>query len=180
MNAPTKRAAQSAPATPLKLPYFVADAAGKYRARRALTEEQIIKAAAVLLNKWIEKGPAISSPDITRAYLQTQLRNRERESFACMYLDNQRQLIIYEEPFHGTIDGASVHPREVVKRALQVNAAAVIFAHNHPSGITIPSEADKQITQKLKVALATVDIRVLDHFIVGSGRLYSFAENGLI
>ena len=97
-----------------------------------------------------------------------------------MFLDNQHRVIQLDELFRGTIDGASVYPREVVKQALHHNAAAVIFAHNHPSGVTEPSQADKQITEKLKKALDLFDIRVLDHFIIGDGEPYSFAEHGLI
>ena len=100
--------------------------------------------------------------------------------FACLFLDNQHRVILLEELFRGTIDGASVYPREVVKQALYHNAAAVIFAHNHPSGISEPSQADKHITEKLKQALSLFDIRVLDHFIIGDGQPYSFAEHGLL
>jgi len=97
-----------------------------------------------------------------------------------MYLDNQHRLIKYEELFFGTIDGASVHPREVVKHALKYNAAAVIFAHNHPSGVAEPSQADQRITDRLKSALLLVDVRVLDHMIVGDKEVLSFAERGLL
>ena len=97
-----------------------------------------------------------------------------------MFLDNQHHILKYEELFSGTIDGASVYPREVVKKSLQHNAAAVIFAHNHPSGISEPSQADKLITDKLKQALNLMDIRVLDHFIIGDGQPFSFAEHGLL
>ena len=97
-----------------------------------------------------------------------------------MFLDNRHRLIAYEELFHGTIDGASVHPREVVKSALRYNAAAVILAHNHPSGVAEPSQADQRITKRLQDALTLVDIRVLDHFVVGDGEPVSFAERGLI
>lgn len=166
--------------TPAKLPYFVADKSGKYRARIALTEDQIIKAAKILLNKRIYKGDALTSPDIVRAWLQVNYRDVEHEIFICLFLDNQHRVMKTEVLFRGTIDGASVYPREVVKRALQLNAAAVMFAHNHPSGITDPSQADKQITAKLKKALGLMDIRTLDHFIIGSGEAYSFAEHGLI
>jgi DNA repair protein RadC len=100
--------------------------------------------------------------------------------FACLFLDNQHHILEFEELFRGTIDSASVYPREVIKKALAHNAAAVIFAHNHPSGISEPSQADKLITDKLKQALALIDIRVLDHFIIGDGMPYSFAENGLL
>lgn len=163
-----------------KLPYFVADASGKYRTRRPLTEEQIIKAASVLLSKAIHRGSALTNPEITRTYLKTQLRGLEHEVFACLYLDNQHRVIEYEELFRGTIDGASVYPREVAKRCLQLNASAVIFAHNHPSGSKDPSPADKKITIKLKESLALFDVRALDHFIIGDGKSYSFAEHGLI
>ena len=128
----------------------------------------------------IQRGNALTSPEITRAYLSAQLRGYSYEVFACLFLDNQHRVIQLDELFRGTIDGASVYPREVVKQALHHNAAAVIFAHNHPSGVTEPSQADKQITEKLKKALDLFDIRVLDHFIIGDGEPYSFAEHGLI
>jgi len=128
----------------------------------------------------LQRGSALSSPDITRAYLSAQLRGYSYEVFACLFLDNQHRVIQLDELFRGTIDGASVYPREVVKKALHHNAAAVIFAHNHPSGIAEPSAADKHITEKLKQALALFDIRVLDHFIIGDGQPYSFAEHGLL
>ncbi len=128
----------------------------------------------------LQRGNALTSPEITRAYLSAQLRGYSYEVFACLFLDNQHRVIQLDELFRGTIDGASVYPREVVKQALHHNAAAVIFAHNHPSGIAEPSTADKHITEKLKQALALFDIRVLDHFIIGDGQPYSFAEHGLI
>ena len=128
----------------------------------------------------LQRGNALTSPDITRAYLSAQLRGYSYEVFACLFLDNQHRVIQLEELFRGTIDGASVYPREVAKKALFHNAAAVIFAHNHPSGICEPSQADKHITEKLTQSLALFDIRVLDHFIIGDGSPYSFAEHGLI
>jgi DNA repair protein RadC len=128
----------------------------------------------------LQRGDALTSPDITRAYLSAQLRGYSYEVFACLFLDNQHRVLKLEELFRGTIDSASVYPREVAKAALQHNAAAVIFAHNHPSGISEPSQADRHITDKLKQALALFDIRVLDHFIIGDGLPYSFAENGLL
>lgn len=128
----------------------------------------------------IQRGDALTSPNSTRAYLSAQLRGYSHEVFACLFLDNQHRVIKFEELFRGTIDSASVYPREVVKQALHYNAAAVILAHNHPSGISEPSTADKAITQTLTKALALFDIRVLDHFIVGDGVPYSFAEHGLI
>ncbi|MGJ0492322.1 MULTISPECIES: RadC family protein [Methylobacter] len=128
----------------------------------------------------LRRGNALTSPDITRAYLSAHLRGYSYEVFACLFLDNQHRVIQLDELFRGTIDSASVYPREVARQALQYNAAAVIFAHNHPSGISEPSHADKQITEKLKQALALFDIRVLDHFIIGDGQPYSFAEHGLL
>ena len=128
----------------------------------------------------LQRGDTLTSPETTRAYLCAQLGGYAHEVFACLFLDNQHRIIELEELFRGTIDGASVYPREVAKRALHHNAAAVIFAHNHPSGIGEPSQADKRITEKLKQALGLLDIRVLDHFIIGDGQPYSFAEHGLI
>ena len=128
----------------------------------------------------LQRGSALTSPEITRAYLSAQLRGYSYEVFACLFLDNQHRVIRLDELFRGTIDGASVYPREVVKLALHYNAAAVIFAHNHPSGISEPSQSDKHITEKLKQALAMFDIRVLDHFIIGDGEPFSFAEHGLL
>jgi len=128
----------------------------------------------------LDRGGVLTSPEATRAYLSQKLRQYQHEVFACLFLDNQHHILEFEELFRGTIDSASVYPREVVKQALKHNAAAVIFAHNHPSGIAEPSQADKLITDKLKQALALMDIRVLDHFIIGDGQPYSFAENGLL
>lgn len=122
----------------------------------------------------------LTSPEATRDYLKHRLYGRPQEIFACVFLDNRHRVLRYEELFSGTIDGASVHPREVVRKVLDVNAAAVIFAHNHPSGVAEPSQADIRITQKLKEALALIDVRVLDHLIVGEGRGTSLAERGLL
>lgn len=128
----------------------------------------------------LDRGDVLTSPEATRTYLSQQLRHYQHEVFACLFLDNQHHILKFEELFRGTIDSASVYPREVVKKALEHNAAAVIFAHNHPSGISEPSQADKLITEKLTQALGLLDIRVLDHFIIGDGRPYSFAEHGLL
>ncbi len=128
----------------------------------------------------LQLGSVLTSPDATRAFLMAQLRDRPFEVFCCLHLDNRHRLIAFEEMFRGTLNGASVHPREVVKEALVRNAAAVILAHNHPSGAVEPSQADELITRRLKDALALVDVRVLDHLIVGDGRCYSFAEHGLL
>lgn len=123
---------------------------------------------------------ALHNPDDTRNYLKAQLRDLTHECFACLLLDTRHRILRFEPMFRGTIDGASVHPREVVKQALAYNAAAVIFAHNHPSGVAEPSQADIQITRRLKDALELVDIRVLDHMIVGDADITSLAERGLM
>ena len=143
-----------------------------------------IKAALELGRRYLEdqirKGPLISSPEMTRNFLKSRLRAYQHEVFACIFMDNRHRLIAFEELFSGTINGANVYPREVVKRCLIHNAATVIFAHNHPSGIAEPSQADIHITGRLKEALALIDVRVLDHFVVGDDAVTSFAERGLI
>ena len=132
------------------------------------------------LDERLRRGEVLSNPHETRRFLSARLRDYPHEVFACLFLDTRHRVIQFEELFFGTIDGASVHPREVVKRALHHNAAAVILAHNHPSGIAEPSKADIHITQRLSDALSLVDIHMLDHFVVGDGDLTSFAERGLI
>ena len=122
---------------------------------------------------------ALKDPSAVRRLLQARLRDREHETFAALFLDNQHRVIAFDELSQGTIDGASVYPREVIKAALKHGAAAVIFAHNHPSGVAEPSSADRTLTERLKSALAQVDIRVLDHFVVGE-QVVSFAERGWI
>ena len=126
----------------------------------------------------LSRGDVLIDVDTTKRYIQQRLRAYPHEVFACLFLDNKHRMIAFEELFRGTIDGASVYPREVVKQAIHHNAAAVIFAHNHPSGIAEPSQADHNITQRLKSALELVDIRVLDHIIIGDGEIISFAEIG--
>lgn len=121
-----------------------------------------------------------TSPEHVREYLQASLRDRQSEVFCVLFLDNRHRLISFEECFNGTIDGASVYPREIVRKAIHHNAAAVILAHNHPSGIAEPSQADVALTIRLKDALGLVDVRVLDHFIVGDGLPISFSERGLM
>jgi len=123
---------------------------------------------------------ALTSPAQTNAYLQARLADYPHEVFACLFLDNRHRVIEFEELFRGTIDGASVHPREVVRRALFHNAAAIILAHNHPSGVAEPSQADRNITHRLCEALALVDVRVLDHVVVAAGTSVSLAERGLL
>ncbi|PHS69967.1 MAG: hypothetical protein COB23_04775 [Methylophaga sp.] len=124
------------------------------------------------------RGDALIDVTTTKRYIKQRLRAYQHEVFACLFLDNKHRMICFEELFRGTIDGASVYPREVVKQALSHNAAAVIFAHNHPSGVAEPSQADYDITQRLKSALELVEIRVLDHIVVGDGETVSFAETG--
>ena len=144
----------------------------------------LLKAALELARRHyreaLRAGPALAAPEATRAFLLAQLRDRPYEVFCCLYLDNCHRLIVFEELFRGTIDRAGVHPREVLRQTLSHNAAAVIFAHNHPSGVLEPSQADELITRRLKEALALVDVRVLDHFIIGEGMCFSFTEHGLL
>ena len=122
----------------------------------------------------------LNKPDACKRYLQIQLRSKKQEVFACLFLNTQLQFIHYQELFTGTIDHTTIYPRIIVERAIYHQAAAVIICHNHPSGNTQPSDADHQVTKKIKQALATVDIRLLDHIIVGEGKCYSFAENGFM
>jgi DNA repair protein RadC len=128
----------------------------------------------------LEAGDAFTSPEQTREFLTLKLRAYPYEVFACLYLDNRHRLISFDELFRGTIDSAQVHAREVVRSALKHNAAAVILSHNHPSGVAEPSQSDINLTQELKKALRLVDVRVLDHLIIGSGEAISLAERGLL
>jgi DNA repair protein RadC len=155
----------------------------QYPLNTALEEEnQIIAEAKQLLYKRMtnRKYDRFTSPGAVRDYLRFHLAERKHEIFYCLFLDSQHRLLDDRELFRGTIDGCSVYPREVVKATLEVNAAAVILAHNHPSGIAEPSAADRQITDRLKSALALVDVRVLDHFVVGDQDVISFAERGWV
>ncbi|NNN84102.1 MULTISPECIES: RadC family protein [Vibrio] len=158
----------------------------QFCAHKGLGEAKFVQLQAVLemtqryLVETLKRGDALTSPQQTKLYLTSVLRDRHREAFYILFLDNQHRVIQDEILFEGTIDAASVYPREVVKRALQLNAAALILAHNHPSGIAEPSQADRRITQRLVDALQLVDIRVLDHFVIGDGEVVSFAERGWI
>ena len=147
---------------------------------REATFEEVLAAARMHLSRRIRQGTSLDSPRATRDYLMVRLGAREHEVFCVLYLDNRHRLIECQELFRGTIDGASVHPREVVKEALSRNAAACILVHNHPSGVAEPSQADQLITRRLQDALAIVDIRVLDHLIVAGQDLLSMAERGLL
>lgn len=132
------------------------------------------------LGQQLERGEALSDPRQAGAYFTRKLRTRSHEVFACLFLDTRHRVIAYEELFRGTLDSSEVHPREVARRCLAHNAAAVIFGHNHPSGNTDASAADRAITARLKQALSLVDVRVLDHFIIGDGMPVSMAQRGLL
>ena len=144
----------------------------------------IIHALPILAQRYFEEslpaGQAIRSPADTESFLLAKMRHLGHELFCCLFLDNRHRILRFDEMFRGTIDGTSVYPREVVKEALSVNAAAVILAHNHPSGVAEPSQADERITLRLKSALELVDIRLLDHLIIGDGKTTSLASRGLI
>ena len=140
--------------------------------------QAVLEMARRHLAEQLQQRDALTSVAVVRHYLTHQLRHRHHEVFCALLLDNQHRLINFLELFQGTIDGASVYPREVVKTVLAHNAAAVIFAHNHPSGIAEPSQADRSITDRLRSALELVDVRVLDHLVIGEGEVVSFAERG--
>ncbi|MBR7896926.1 RadC family protein [Burkholderia multivorans] len=166
----------------LSLPSFnfelmVRDARRRYRPASA---DQILEAARQVIDQKMQRGALFDSPATVRKYLRTKLAGFEHEIFAVLFLDTRHRLIEYVEMFRGTIDGASVHPREVVKEALRCNAAALILSHNHPSGNPEPSAADRALTARLKQALDLVDVRVLDHVIVAGDGTASLAERGWI
>ena len=142
--------------------------------------QAILEMAHRHLHENLMRSDVLSSPEQTKQYLQLRLQSYPYEVFACLFLDNRHRILAFEELFRGTIDGASVYPREVVRRALQHNAAAIIFSHNHPSGVAEPSRADEQITLRLKQALELIDVRTLDHIIVGQAETVSLAERGLL
>lgn len=144
----------------------------------------VLRALPELARRYFEEslpcGDSIKSPADTETFLKARMQHLDHELFCCLYLDNRHRVLRFDELFRGTIDGTSVYPREVVKEALAVNAAAVILAHNHPSGVAEPSQADERITKRLKSALDLVDIRLLDHLIVGEGAATSLASRGLL
>lgn len=143
-------------------------------------KQSVITLAMKVLSIKHRAGRVLSKPDETRNFLRLRLADYRNEVFGCLFLDNRHRIIAVRELFQGTIDGASVYPRVVVQLAMEVNAAAVVFFHNHPSGVAEPSHADEAITRRLKDALALVDVRVLDHFVVSAGESVSFAERGLL
>ena len=143
-------------------------------------KQSVITLAMKVLSIKHRAGRVLSKPDETRDFLRLRLADYRNEVFGCLFLDNRHRIIAVRELFQGTIDGASVYPRVVVQQAMEVNAAAMVFFHNHPSGVAEPSHADEAITRRLKDALALVDVRVLDHFVVSAGESVSFAERGLL
>src|SRR5271165_6999278 len=147
--------------------------------REAAAQDILDRANALISQRYRSGAPVMNAPARTREFLRLKLGALDHEIFAALYLDNRNRLIEYVELFRGTIDGASVHPREVVKEALARGAAALVLVHCHPSGISTPSQADEAITHRLRDALALVEIRVLDHFIVGE-TITSFAELGML
>jgi len=150
-----------------------------YPQNQLMTDHQILERASEIIASKFIAGDEFTDAKTTKEYLTFKLGHHESEVFALMFLNSQHQLIEYNEMFHGTIDSASVYPREVLKVALSVNASAVILGHNHPSGSSVPSNADKRITKRLVDALGLIDVRVLDHVVVGK-TAFSFAEKGLL
>jgi len=153
------------------------EAAGAYL---AVSDDIVISTALKLLAQRVAKGSLLSSPNAVKNYLRLRFADLQHEVFCLLYVDNRNRLIACEDLFRGTIDGATVHPREVVKAALRHNAAGVLIAHNHPSGVAEPSQADELITRRLKTALDYVDIRVIDHLVVSAGEAVSMAERGTL
>lgn len=142
--------------------------------------QAVLEMARRHLSASLQERDLLTSPSLVRQYLASRLRHQQREVFAILFLDSQNRLLAYDELFYGTLDGASVYPREVVKATLHHNAASLILAHNHPSGITEPSDADIRLTDRLQKALSLIDVRILDHMIVGNDEVLSFAERGLL
>ncbi len=150
---------------------------GLYRPAKA---EEVLQRARQILSRRVRRGAAMSSPGAVKDYLRLAIGTLEHEMFAILFLDAQHRLLAMKEMFRGTVSQTSVYPREVVKEALVLNAAAIVLAHNHPSGCAEPSRADEFLTQTLKAALALVDVRVLDHLVVTVAEVVSFAERGLL
>lgn len=142
--------------------------------------QAVLEMARRHLAETLQRDSALESPQAVRDYLIAQLRHEPHELFACLFLDSKHRVLAFEVLFRGTVDGANVYPRQVIKRALAHNAAALILAHNHPSGVCEPSVADRQLTARLKEILGHIDVRVLDHFIVGEGEPLSLCERGWV
>lgn len=161
----------------IESPLYVRSRRSRYR---PATGDQIVEAARQVIDQRVQRGASFKDPSVSRAYFHDKLAGLEREVFAVAFLDTRHRLIEFVELFHGTLDGAEVHPRELVKQALISSAAAVIVAHNHPSGDVEPSAADRAVTIRLKQALAIVDVRLLDHVIVGGSKSFAMAEHGWV
>lgn len=159
-------------------PFKTSQQPGKYVVKGLISEEDIMAMALKLTNRRLAKRRALTSPREVRKYLSVKLAELEHEEFRVIFMNNKHRILAFETMFRGTIDGTSVHPREVVKMTLKLNAAAVVLVHNHPSGDAEPSRQDIQITRRLVDALALIDVRVLDHFIVGGKDVVSLAEEG--
>jgi DNA repair protein RadC len=157
---------------------IVRDLLGNYELGRTLTDDDILKAAEIILEQRMVREETLSDPSVSARYLKAKLAAYPYEVFACLFLDNRHRVIACEELFRGSIDGCSVHPREVIRRCIFHNAAALICAHNHPSGVAEPSSADRAITLRLRDALELIDVRLLDHFVIGSGVPTSLAQRG--
>lgn len=164
----------------MKTPAIIKDAKGLYSTTGPVEAGAILQIAESILAAQFKRGEALTSPAASKQWLIHKLATLDHEVFAVLWLDTRHRVLSFDELFTGTIDGASVYPREVVKAGLRHNAAACIFTHNHPSGIPEPSAADRAITRRLVDALALVEIRVLDHFVIGGTDAVSFAERGLI
>ncbi|MCO4320016.1 RadC family protein [Aliidiomarina quisquiliarum] len=165
----------------MKLHNLIKSTEGTYNVLRTnVSEEDILKMARSITASKMRKGAKFTRPDAVKDYLLSHHREDEREKFGVILLDSQHRVISKEIVFEGTINAAPVYPREVVKLVLAQNAAALIIFHNHPSGVNEPSMADKRVTERLKEALSTIDVPLLDHFIVGADSVMSFAERGLI
>ncbi|RUT80791.1 DNA repair protein RadC [Mesorhizobium sp. M7A.T.Ca.US.000.02.2.1] len=158
-------------------PLFVADSAGGYV---EATHDEILSIASVVADLQYANGPTFTDPKLVRGYLSLKLRGRPNEVFMGLFLNSQNRLIEARELFQGTINAAAVYPREIARQALQLNAAGIIIAHNHPSGVPTPSHADERVTMDLKATLRLIDVVLLDHFVVGRTETVSFAESGLL
>lgn len=157
--------------------FYVKDASAKYRPASA---DELLSAARSVLRRKFRRGKLIKTPGDAGDYLIGELAHLDYECFAILWLDNRHRILVFEPLFRGTLDGTSVYPREVVRSAMRLNAAACLLTHNHPSGVGEPSSADERITRRLKTALELVDVRVIDHVIVAGDRCVSMAQRGLL
>ncbi|MBM7333535.1 MAG: DNA repair protein RadC [Alcanivorax sp.] len=159
---------------------FVKSEKGFYQAFGPITPEAIVRTAAAILQESLVRGDALTNPEDAARFLQMALANEKNEHFAVLFLNNKHQVLSFERLFFGTVDGTTVHPRVVVQKALEYNAASVILAHNHPSGHSEPSRADREVTDLLVKALKLIDVRVLDHLIVSQSGWESLSRRGWV